>query len=60
MPETSLPSIAGSCLGESPRRYFQSIGLIEAACTRISTSPSAGLRALDLLQAQNLGLSGFA
>src|SRR4029077_9015055 len=42
VPETSLPSTAGNCLGMIPRRYFQSIGLIETARTLINTSPSPG------------------
>ena len=33
VPETSLPSTAGSDLGNRPRRYFQSLGFTEAAWT---------------------------
>src|SRR3954453_2799743 len=45
VPDASLPRTAGSAFSAWPRRDFQSIGLTEAARTRIRTPPSSGLGA---------------
>ena len=42
VPETSLPSTAGSRVSDNPRRAFQSVGLTDAAFTPINTWPSPG------------------